>query len=123
MRGLPLRARLLAVVVILSNLAGNALLSAGLHGKELPWALLSPFAIAGIALLILWTVTRATLLSWADLSYVLPITAVGYVLTAVVGALFLHENVTPVRWAATILIVAGIALAGLTPAKTTGDNQ
>jgi drug/metabolite transporter (DMT)-like permease len=123
MRALPPRARLLALLVILSNLAGNALLSKGMRGGELPWALLQPFTIAGIALLILWTVARASLLSWADLSYVLPLTAVGYVLTAVVGAAFLGEHVTPIRWAATFLIVAGIVLAGLTPARTTGPEK
>jgi len=39
------------------------------------------------------------LLSWADLSYVLPVTSVGYVLAALAGRLFLSEQVSPARWA------------------------
>ena len=32
------------------------------------------------------------LLSWADLSYVLPVTAIGYVLVALVGRVFLQSR-------------------------------
>ncbi len=119
MRALPAKAQLLTAVVVLSNLAGNTLLSYGMHGSAGLEAFLRPATIGGIALLILWTLTRATLLSWADLSYVLPVTAIGYVLTAVTGAVFLGEHVSALRWTATLLIVAGIILAGTTPANTT----
>ncbi|MBC8167501.1 MAG: hypothetical protein H7Y20_16725 [Bryobacteraceae bacterium] len=121
MRSLPVRAQALTAVVVLSNLAGNALLSFGLKGRDEFTALVSPSVLCGVALLALWTVTRASLMSWADLSYVLPVTAIGYVLTAVVGSAFLHEQVTWIRWAATLLIVAGIILAGTTSPKTTRD--
>ena len=49
-------------------------------------SLLEPFVLLGIGLLIAWTLMRIKLLGLADLSYVLPITAVGYVLNAVMGA-------------------------------------
>ncbi len=39
------------------------------------------------------------LLSWADLSYVLPVTSIGYVLVALMGKLLLHEQITLKRWA------------------------
>ena len=45
-------------------------------------------------LLILWLLSRMTLLSWADLSYVLPVTSIGYVLVALAGELFLHEAIS-----------------------------
>src|SRR3954469_25172534 len=107
MKALPPRAKLLTVVVVLSNLAGNTLLSFGMRGTTNWIAFVSPSVLAGIALLILWTLTRATLLSWADLSYVLPVTAIGYVLTSLTGAVFLHEIISPMRWIATFLIVGG----------------
>ncbi|HYO84201.1 MAG TPA: hypothetical protein VES20_22540 [Bryobacteraceae bacterium] len=120
MRRLPPRARALTVVVIVTNVAGNALLSAGMKGAgSMLDAVLHPFVLLGVVLLTLWTLSRTALMSWADLSYVLPVTASGYILTAVVGAAFLGESVTLQRWGATLLIVAGIALAGTTQPKTT----
>jgi drug/metabolite transporter (DMT)-like permease len=119
MRALPAKVHLLTAVVILSNLVGNTLLSHGMHGTSGIDAFLRPATIAGIGLLIFWTLIRATLLSWADLSYVLPVTALGYVLTAITGAVFLGEKVSALRWTATLLIVAGIVLAGTTSPKTT----
>ena len=123
MTALPAKARLLTLVVILSNLTGNTLLSFGMRGATGLAALLSPPVLGGVALLILWTLTRTALLSWADLSYVLPVTAIGYVLTLVTGMVFLHETVSPMRWAATVLIVAGVILAATTPAQTTHETE
>jgi uncharacterized membrane protein len=110
----------LLAVVILSNVAGNFVLTLGM--KSAPpeagpiAALYHPLVIAGIVLLICWTLLRMKLLGMADLSYVLPITAVGYVLNAVAGAVFLHEQVSAQRWAGTLLIVAGAALTARTSA-------
>ena len=92
-------------IVILSNAFGNLLLDKGVHrGVEL-W-----FLIPGIALLILWMLTRMALLGWADLTYVLPVTALGYVLSTVLAVVFLHEQVSVKRWIGTALIVAGTGL-------------
>jgi uncharacterized membrane protein len=116
----PPKARALTVVVILSNVAGNLFLSVRMKSDPgFVQALLSPFVFLGVALLILWMISRVTLMSWADLSYVLPVTAIGYVLSTVAAAAFLQEQVTGKRWAATMLIVAGTVLAGLTAPKTT----
>jgi uncharacterized membrane protein len=53
-------------------------------------------------------------MSWADLSFVLPLTGVGYVLAAVLGKLFLAEEVTARHWIGTLLIFAGVAVVGTT---------
>jgi uncharacterized membrane protein len=58
------------------------------------------------------------LLSWADLSYVIPVTSVGFVLNAVMGAVFLNETITPLRWVGTLCIVGGTVLVGLTAPKS-----
>ena len=124
MAGFPVRARVLTLVVVLTNVAGNALLSVVMKKAPGPLALvLHPLFLTGIALLALWTVSRTTLMSWADLSYVLPVTAIGYVLTTIAGVWFLQEQVTPVRWAATILIVLGTILAGSTKPKTVPERR
>ena len=116
------KTRAFAAIVILSNAFGNLFLTWGLrHGAgELTSspltflrAIFTPWVSLGVCLLILWLLSKMLLLSWADLSYVLPVTAFGYVLNALLGRLFLGEQVTPARWAGTLLIVAGMILVGL----------
>lgn len=108
--------------------AGNLSLAWGMKhfpqtmsANPLPFleAMLNPFVAAGILALILALLTRMALLSLADLSFVLPVTAVGYVLAAFLGKVFLHELVTTQRWLGTILIFAGALLVGSTPRSTT----
>lgn len=118
----------LTVIVVLANVVGNFLMSWGLKrrgavlgGSALEYVrvMMDPWVACGTALLILWMLSRMALLSWADLSYVLPVTSIGYVLTAVLGRVFLGERVSGPRWAGTLLIVAGIALVGSTSIRTT----
>jgi drug/metabolite transporter (DMT)-like permease len=83
--------------------------------------MLDPAVAASIAMLIFSLFTRMALLSIADLSFVLPVTAINYVLTAALGKVFLHEQVTVTRWLAAFLIFAGIAVVGSTPQNTTKE--
>jgi uncharacterized membrane protein len=82
-------------------------------------AMLNPFVAMGIVALILALLTRMALLSLADLSYVLPVTAIGYVIAVFLGKVFLHEAVTPQRWMGTLLIFGGAVLVGTTSRNTT----
>ncbi len=120
----------LTVVVILTNVFGNFSLSWGMRrspAAESAFGMLAtiftPPVLLGIGLLILWLLTRLTLLSRADLTFVLPVTATGYVLTAIIGRLFLGEDVSWQRWAGTLLIAAGTALVGSTPPKTAAPGE
>ena len=108
-------------IVILSNAFGNVFLTWGLrHGAGVLGAsplayiqaIFNPWVALGISLLITWLLSKMFLLSWADLSYVLPVTAFGYVLNAALGRLVLSEQITPARWAGVLLIVAGTVLVG-----------
>ncbi len=76
-------------------------------------------------MLIVALLTRMVLLSLADLSFVLPVTAVGYVLAAFLGKVVLHETVTRERWLGTVLIFVGAVLVGSTQQTTTkvGDKS
>lgn len=127
---MAVKTRLMVAFVIFSNAFGNFFMSwgvkhqppsSGLFGTLL--ALLNPWVAAGVMLLILWMLSRMTLLSWADLSYVLPVTSLGYVLSAILGRVFLNEYVSPQRWAGTLLIVAGTALVGLTAPNSTANKD
>jgi drug/metabolite transporter (DMT)-like permease len=82
-------------------------------------AMFNPFVALGVAALILALLSRMALLSLADLSFVLPITAVGYVVAVFLGSVFLHETVTHQRWLGTMLIFGGAALVGTGSRNTT----
>lgn len=51
-----------------------------------------------------------TLLSWANLSLVIPMASLGYVVNILGAQFFLKEKVTKERWLGTLLICAGVAL-------------
>lgn len=82
-------------------------------------AMLNPYVALGIVALILSLLTRMALFSLADLSFVLPVTAIGYVISVFLGKFFLRETVTHQRWLGTLLIFAGAALVGTTSRNTT----
>ena len=117
-----------SAVVVLAQVFGNFFLKRGMPA-ELPTplsyitVLFHPWAALGVALLIVWLLSRMTLLSWADLSYILPVTSIGYVLVAFVGRWLLDERITRLRWAGIVLIMAGVALVGSGSAPQTFDKQ
>src|SRR5580700_4181697 len=82
-------------------------------------AMVDPFVALGIAMLILALLTRMALLSLADLSFVLPVTAIGYVLATLFGQVFLHEAVTWRQWLGSVLIFVGTGVVGTTAQNTT----
>ncbi len=111
-----------AAAVVVLNAAGNFALSIGMKRAPLSagpiLALLEPAVMAGVALLIAWMLLRLRLLQLADLSFVLPITAMGYILNAAMGAACLGEHVSLTRWAGAALITGGAALTSLSPADS-----
>jgi drug/metabolite transporter (DMT)-like permease len=52
-------------------------------------------------------------LRWADLSFVLPFTALAYLSGALLAKYYLNEMVTPVRWAGAWIITLGVVLVGV----------
>jgi drug/metabolite transporter (DMT)-like permease len=112
---LRIKSWICAIVVVLSNVFGNFFMKLGMPATlETPSsyivALFRPAMAFGVALLVLWMLSRMALLSWADLSYVLPVTAIGYVLVALAGRLLLHEVISGRRWTGILMIVAGVTL-------------
>jgi drug/metabolite transporter (DMT)-like permease len=81
-------------------------------------ALLNPWVLVGIGLLLLFFCSYLSALSWADLTYVLPATAFGYVLTALLASRLLHENVTVAHWLGIALITAGVGFVATGPSLT-----
>jgi uncharacterized membrane protein len=120
------KTRWFAAIVVATNVLGNFALSWGMkHGAAFDGSPLSfvlvvfnPWVLIGIGLLAGWVLSRMALLSWADLSYVIPVTSIGFVLNSIMGALFLQETISPLRWLGTFCIVGGTVLVGLTAPKT-----
>ncbi len=118
----------LALLVILLNASGNLSLTLGMRSipdkmsaNPLDYirAMFHPQVALGIVLLIFWLLTRMALFSWADLSFVVPVTAVGYILAAILGHFFLREAVSVTNWIGTVLIFVGTASVGSTKPLTT----
>ena len=126
---------LLACAVLFSSL-GNVLLSKGMKqvGEVVdfsPLALVSVFLKTftngsiwlGIFSLVFFFVSYLLLLSWADLSYVQPASAIGYAMVALLGYLLLGETVSATRWIGVLFICGGVALVGGTEPSTTRSER
>jgi uncharacterized membrane protein len=116
-------------LAVIAQAVGNTLLSKGMKivasmpaftdgfsAVMLVYALKNPFVWGGIVLLIVFFASFLCALSWADLSYVLPATAPGYILNVFFGSWFLGEPVSRARWIGSVLIVFGVLLVSLSGA-------
>lgn len=137
--GLPLRTetppgllktRELTLIVVLTQVAGNIALSRGMRnmGALLSFspgpylrAVMNPWVAVGVVVLAFWMLADLALLSRADLSYVLPVTAVSYVLIAIAGHFLLEEHISLTSWIGIIVITLGMMLVGQTPTRTVPD--
>jgi len=96
---------------------GDSLLSYGMKQvgnispRDIPDLLLAitnPWVGTGILLLLGFFASYMTALSWADLTYVLPASSLGYVLLAFIARFALHERVTAPRWIGIALVSGGV---------------
>jgi len=107
--------------------AGDSMLSHGMkqtghisihHLQGVILAILNPWVALGIVLLLAFFAAYMSALSWADLTYVLPATSLGYVLLAMVARFALHEHVSLLRWLGIVLISSGVGFVAGGPALT-----
>lgn len=126
-----MKTRVCLFIIIVANALGNALLSRGVRqvGSIASYSPLelavsafraaaNPYVLAGVGCLVVFFAAHMIVLSWADLSYVLPMTSVGYVVVAVLSWWWLGESIRPARWLGTVVIMAGVILVSRTPAGT-----
>jgi drug/metabolite transporter (DMT)-like permease len=73
-------------------------------------ALTSPKLVVGTAMLAVFFFLWLAVLSWEDLSVALPMQALNYILVAFLSQYYLHEVVTPMRWAGTVLVAIGVIM-------------
>ena len=115
------------IAVMLTASVGDTLLSYGmkqmgavdLHHLGTLWhALFNPYVAAGILLLIGFFASYMTALSWADLTFVMPATAFGYVVVALLSHFWLGEHLSIYRWIGIGLIVCAVGFIANGPART-----
>lgn len=106
---------------------GDSLLSYGmkqvgnisLHNiHSLFFAMTNTWVALGIVFLLGFFASYMTALSWADLTYVLPASSLGYVLLALIAKFLLHEQVSVTRWAGIALVSAGVGFVTTGPELT-----
>lgn len=113
--------------MVLAGPLGNVLLSKGMKqaGTLAVWPpvealhtvqrVLSTGSIwLGIASLLTFFVANVLVLTWADYSYVLPASSVGYGVSALLGYFLLGEPVSPLRWLGIATICLGVLIVGQT---------
>jgi len=93
------------------------------HLQGLVLAVLNPWVSAGIILLLAFFAAYMNALSWADLTYVLPATSLGYVLLALVARFALHEHISVLRWFGIALIAGGVGFVAGGDALTSHPHQ
>ena len=128
---LRLKTYAMLVPVALFAPVGNVLLGKGmrqigeLHSYSPPAVLTffrsaftSPWIWLGIACLLMFLVSYMIVLSWADYSFVMPVSAITYGVAALMGHWLLGEIVTPERWLGIGLICFGVVLVTRTPSSS-----
>jgi drug/metabolite transporter (DMT)-like permease len=83
----------------------------------------NPYVFLGVVFLAVFFFLYLAALSWDDLSYVLPFTALSYLFAACLAKYFLKEDVTWLRWVGTMVIVLGIVFVALDQKPKTAGQQ
>ena len=106
---------------------GDSLLSYGMkqvgnislkNVSDLLLAITNPWVGVGIVLLLGFFASYMTALSWADLTYVLPASSLGYVLLALIARFALHEHISLMRWLGIAMVSSGVGFVTSGPEVT-----
>ena len=124
---------LLASMVLFSSI-GNVLLSKGMKqvGEIVDYSasglssvflriFMSGTIWLGVVSLLVFFVSYLLLLSWADFSFVQPVSSIGYAVVAVLSYFLLGEIISPIRWLGVLFICAGVALVSGSEPRTAED--
>jgi drug/metabolite transporter (DMT)-like permease len=122
----------LVVVATICVSIGETLLSVGMKQVEAAGrpgfgivgaAMTNRLVIGGTLLMMAFFGLYAKALGLAEISFVLPITALSYLFVALMARFILHENVTPTRWAGTLLIFLGVAVVAFGERSSSSERS
>lgn len=118
-----LKTFVLVLVAVLIGGTGHVMLSKGMKtvgdlteasssrlGPMIARAVTSPWVLLGVTLQAGFFFLYLTLLSRAEVSQLLPMTAIDYIVVALLAQWLLAEAVTPVRWAGIAFVAVGVLL-------------
>ena len=129
---MTLRKYLVLLIVIVCAACGDVSLARGIRAfgavtlanlPQLFTALLNPWIVLGVLMLIGFFASYFSALSWADLTFVLPATSLSYILMVLLAKFFLHEHVTVWRWLGVALIVTGVGFVASGPEATPSAHR
>ena len=116
-------------LIVLGNTVGNLFLAISMNSmppfSSSSWLvyvgtiLANPSFLGGTFLITVSMFAQLAMYTWADLSYILPVTASGYVITAILGKFVLDERPSISRWLGVAVISLGVILV----ADTTPDTK
>jgi len=86
----------------------HAFFSSTAIGQLVKTIITSPAILSGTAFEAVHFGFLLELLSLSDVSFIIPLTSLGYILTPIFANIFLHEAIPPLRWAGISLICAGV---------------
>jgi len=124
---LTFRKYLVLLSVVIFGSIGDSFLARGMrdvgaidihHIADVFSAVANPWVLFGILFLLCFMSSYMTALSFADLTYVLPATAMSYVIIALLSIFWLHEHVSVQLWVGIALIVVGVGLVAGGPSRT-----
>jgi uncharacterized membrane protein len=134
-RNLQWKTYALLAPIVLFAASGNVLLGKGMKQigeagghSAAAFALLFLKAFAngwiwlGISSLLLFLFSFMMVLSWADYSFVMPVSAASYALVPLMSRWLLDERVSALRWSGVTLICLGVALVTRTHAAGDADR-
>ena len=81
-------------------------------------AMLNPNVIIGVLLLIVFFGSYMAALSWVDLTFLMPATAFGNVLIALLSRFWLHEHLSLSRWCGILLLTCAVGFVANGPSRT-----
>ncbi len=121
-----MRIAFLLIAAILLQGTGNLCLSQGMkdlastaHPIALA-AIASPLNVTGLVLLVAFFAIFTTVLARADLSVVVPIVSFEIVVNVALAHWIIHEEVSALRWAGTLIITCGVALVAFSTRSRSG---
>ena len=111
------------MIIIISTSLGDVLIASGLRhlGEITSWKARNlilygkkvisnvPF-LSGVFFLTVSLISFMIVLSWADVSLVVPATSVSYVITTLGAKFYLKETISSLRWVGTAFVCLGVAL-------------
>jgi transporter family protein len=121
-----MKTAMLLAIIILAGALGDVYIAKGmkqvgeirtLRLRELAWLgrrMVSNMAfLLGLLAMIAGFLAFLVVLSWADLSFIIPATSLNFVLATLGAKVILKENINRLRWLGTVLVGLGVALVSL----------